>query len=251
MQGMRSLIVLLILGAIFIAAPLAYAQSDLPVTEDKQTSEQAFDQAFEQLKASRDIQFEHEAYEVTPPPPERKRSNFFDAIWRFIGSVFKFFAPLVSYAIWGVAAIMVIIIALAILRETTGFRLFNRSKARPKMGGQTIGYVPETEKARLLLEDADALAAAGRFEDAVRLLLNRSIADIENLGHAKIGQALTAREISSLKAIPLNARPAFSAIASIVERAVFAGQSLTKDGFLEARRAYEQFALPEAWSANG
>ena len=34
---------------------------------------------------------------------------------------------------------------------------------------------------------------------------------------------------------------------AIDQRAVFASQTLTRDGFQEARNAYERFALTEGW----
>ena len=81
----------------------------------------------------------------------------------------------------------------------------------------------------------------------MRLLLYRSVEDIENRLPRHIRMAMTSREIAALKDLPAKARQAFAAIASIVEKGVFAGLDITREDYQLARAAYETFASAEAW----
>ena len=63
-----------------------------------------------------------------------------------------------------------------------------------------------------------------------------------------IKPALTSRNIAELDALPVSARPAFSRIARSVERSFFGGREVDAGDFAECRRAYEAFAIPNAWS---
>lgn len=107
---------------------------------------------------------------------------------------------------------------------------------------------PETETARGLLGEADALARDGRYAEAAHLLLFRSIADIEERLPDFLRPALTSRDIASASALPAPARTAFSAIAGVVERGIFAVRPVDEKGWTEARAAYEQFAFGKSWA---
>jgi hypothetical protein len=98
-----------------------------------------------------------------------------------------------------------------------------------------------------LLRDADALAEQGRFDEAARLLLFRSIDEIESRRPRLIRPALTSRDIAGAATIPDGARGAFAAIVSMVERSLFAGRALALPDWRECRAAYEDFAFAGAW----
>jgi hypothetical protein len=119
------------------------------------------------------------------------------------------------------------------------------------------GHVPETEwrptpaAARLLLEECDALAAEGRYSEAVHLLLLRSIEDIEERRPRLVRPALTSREIGSLAAVPASARADFGRIARTVEHALFAGNPVDSVQFTHCRREYESFVFAPVWRSDG
>jgi hypothetical protein len=122
--------------------------------------------------------------------------------------------------------------------------LFSRKAPAPK----PERWRPEATVARALLEEADRLAAAGRYAEAVRLILHRSIEDIEGHRPRLVRPAYTAREIGRLSDIPDNARNVFVGIAGVVEKSFFGGQGLDAAGFADCRKAYEAFAFPGAWA---
>lgn len=108
---------------------------------------------------------------------------------------------------------------------------------------------PDHSAARHLLAEAEALASAGDFEEAVHLLLRRSVEDIAARRPDFLLPSLTARDIAAAASLPDRAREAFGAMARIVERALFARRPVGQPGWLEARAAYERFAFPGSWSA--
>lgn len=104
-------------------------------------------------------------------------------------------------------------------------------------------WVPRREEALALLEDADRLAAEGRFDEATHMLLQRSVSHIAHARPNWVEPSSTAREIAALPALPDTARAAFSAISTRVERSLFALRSLGADDWQAARDAYSEFAL--------
>ena len=118
-------------------------------------------------------------------------------------------------------------------------------------------WAPRREEALALLEDADRLAAEGRFDEATHMLLQRSVSHIARARPNWVEASSTAREIAALPALPETARAAFSAISTRVERSLFALRSLGAEDWQAARDAYSYLALANlaaralARSANG
>lgn len=133
-----------------------------------------------------------------------------------------------------------------------GERFALRGSQKAKQVDPDLSIVPNLkpaeDHARALLEDADALAAAGRFAEAVHLLLFRSIDEIQNKRSGVIGRSLTSREIGALGILPDPVRETLSPIIQIVERSFFGGQEVGEAGWKEARTSYETFAFGAAWT---
>lgn len=106
-------------------------------------------------------------------------------------------------------------------------------------------WQPERKAAQALLEDADRLAAEGRYGEAAHLLLQRSVVHIGEARPGWLVPASTAREIAALPMLPEQARAAFAAIATLVERSLFALRELERADWQVARAAYADFALAE------
>lgn len=105
------------------------------------------------------------------------------------------------------------------------------------------GWAPAPEAALALLEDADRLAAQGRYGEAAHLLLQRSVQQIAAARPDWLSPSSTAREIAGLRQLPDAARGAFAVIAREVERNLFALQGLAAPDWQRARAAYAAFAL--------
>lgn len=193
-------------------------------------------QAHARLMAEGDLQFRMSAVEPPAQPP-----GWLRPLLELLGSM----GPVLQWIFWiGLAAIVGLILFL-IGRELV--RVGREPKAdRTAMGAET--WRPDAAAAKVLLSDADALAAQGRFAEAVHLILLRSIDEVKARRPDAVRPALTSRDIRDLSALPEAARPAFTRMAQAVEASLFGGRPVDGDIFAACRRDYEDFALPRSWA---
>jgi hypothetical protein len=185
---------------------------------------------------------------VKPPPPPTRLPDWLVELIRALGKAIG----AAGHAL-GWVFLAGLVLALAIVLVFVGGELIRarwphlfKRKAAPRQ--RPVDWRPDERAARALLEEADRLAAAGAYGEAVRLILHRSIEEIEGRRPRLVRPALTAREIGGLEDLPDPARVTFSAIAAIVEASLFGGRPVDAAGFAECRRTYEAFALPGAWA---
>lgn len=114
---------------------------------------------------------------------------------------------------------------------------------RKKAVEAPAAWAPDAGEALALLEDADRLAAEGRYDEATHLLLRRSVGQIAAAQPGWLEPSTTAREIAALPSLSQAARTAFGTIAERVERSLFALRGLTVADWSAARAAYAEFAL--------
>lgn len=151
--------------------------------------------------------------------------------------------PALPYVFWAGVIVGGALILFYLARELLPESWFRRRRAAPT----ATDWRPAPEQARALLQDADSLAAAGRFEEAIHLLLFRSIDDLSTRRPGAVRPALTSRDIAGLEALPASARAAFGRLAEAVERTFFGGRAAGADAFSAARADYEAFAFAEGW----
>jgi hypothetical protein len=187
-----------------------------------------------------ELQFDFPKF-VPPQPPEW-------LVWlsRHLGWL-RWVAPYIGYVMWAIVIAALAMVLFLIIRSLIrrGFFSWWRTKEEKPPESE---WRPTSEAARLLLSDADKLAAEGRYADAIHLILLRSIEDISRHRPTALKPALTSREIGRLEALPLAAREAFAHIAAVSEHAIFAGREVGQREYAECRAAYERFAFPDVWS---
>jgi hypothetical protein len=212
------------------------------------------------LKADPSTQF---TLTPAPPPPQppawlrhlgewllevlRPVARFFDWISSFMPD-----APYARIFLWSVIAIAAAtLLLMAYQRIRHGeWRLPRRRAARnTSIGVEEEAWTPEAAPARVWLNEADAMAAQGRYAEAVHHLLFRSIEDIARHRPRLVRPALTSRELAAADAIPPSARDLFAGIARMVESSLFGGRPVAADDWNTARAAYTDFALPGTWRA--
>lgn len=196
-----------------------------------------FDAAHAVVAADKTLQFQVAAERPPPPMPD-----WLKALFGFLGDL----APLFKVIFWIGLAAIVLAILWFIAREILRIRLPDRQK--PKAPAGENDWRPAPGVALALLSDADALAEQGRFDEAVHLILLRSIGDIDGRLPNSVRPALTTRDIAGLGRLPDAARPAFSRIARVVEASLFGGRGVDRAAFTECRQAYEAFAFPGTWA---
>lgn len=198
-------------------------------------SEADFIAAHDRLRADTAIQFDMPIARPPDPPPQ------------WLIDLFRLIAPYMKWIAWGLITVAVLALLYVIVRHFLANGLpFGRSRAEPAQDA-AAEWRPEAGPARQLLREADALAAQGRYAEAVHLLLRRSIEEIERRRPHLVRPALTSRDIAAAITLPPEVRRVFSGIAGIVENSLFGGRPVDGEGWRAARSAYEDFALPQAW----
>jgi hypothetical protein len=232
-----------------------------PISEKAQGSAGAADglaAAHDALKADSSIQF---SLQPAPPPaqaPQWLRDAFEwlgDAL-RPVGRFFQWissFMPDAPYArilLWTVLAAAALGFAVMVYRRIREgeWRLPGRRRSvGVEVEAEEESWAPEAAPARSWLREADALAAQGRYAEAVHHLLFRSIEDIGRRRPRLVRPALTSRELAAAEALPPPARSLFSRIAGLVERSLFGGRPVEAADWTAARTAYSDLVLPGTW----
>ena len=194
--------------------------------------------AHEILLRHRDLQFEFASFTPPQPPPWLKT----------LARLLEAITPYVGYVFWGGLALGAALILYSLGRSLIAARWPNRRSAAGPRFTDEAAWRPSATKARTLLEDADRLAAEGRFAEAVHLILFRSIEDIEGRRPDLIRPALTSRDIAALDGVPDRVRRTFAEIAGEVEASFFGGRAVDAQAFSRCRGAYEAFAFAETWA---
>ena len=163
---------------------------------------------------------------------------------KWLAETLQVLAPALNVIFWGgvilIAALILYAIAREILRRLPGAAAAAMASAAPAAKPQ---FQPTRARAQALLEEADRLAREGRFNEAVRVLLHRSINDIEDAFPNLIVPSLTAREIGHIEQLSARGREVFVLIARAVERSLFGGRALDADDFAVCRHAYVDFVF--------
>src|SRR3954468_518770 len=193
----------------------------------------AFADAHRQLLGDATIQFDLPAPD--PPPPAADFSGLAGLM------------PVLQVLFWIVLAAIVLFVLYAIVMRLKGKEWAWRRRAKDEEPADE-SWRPQPAEARELLSEADRLAAQGLYAEAARLILFRSIEDIEDKRPDLVRPALTSRDICALVQIPGRPRSAFARIAAMVERSLFAGRPLVSGDWSDCRAAYEEFAFAEGWS---
>jgi hypothetical protein len=209
-------------------------------------SQEALRAAQARLMADPSLQF---SFDHAPkPPPPISLPHWLEAALRAIGRFIVWVGQGLGWVFVAGLALALLIVLAFVVREVIRARwpdLLKKKPAKPK--APPLDWRPTEAVARALLDEADRLAAAGSYAEAARLLLHRSIEEIEGRRPRLVRPALTSREIGGLEDIPQSARTTFAAIAAVVERSFFGGRDIDAAGFAECRRTYEAFAFPGAW----
>ena len=192
------------------------------------------------MRADADIQ-----YAPVPPikPPEEPEwlktlSEWLRAIFEPLGQALGMSWPVVEKILIALAILLVLWLVWRLIQPL----LERMREAKPEAVPE---WAPDRSAAVALLDDADRLAAQGQFGEAVHLLLQRSVGHISEARPDWLMPASTAREIAAFPMLPERARQAFGAIATRVERSLFALRDLDATDWTAARAAYADFALAD------
>ena len=119
------------------------------------------------LRADRSIQFDLPGL----TPPERPPA-WLEPLLAFL----KWLSPAFPYLFWGAVIAVALIVIYFILSNIEGFEWPWQRRAKHAEVDED-SWRPEERTARVLLAEAEALAAQGQYAEAARLLLQRSVED--------------------------------------------------------------------------
>jgi len=184
-----------------------------------------------------------------PPQPQPDTPEWLLSLFRAVGDFFQWSAPVLKVGLWIGAALLVLFL---LYHFVPGFaqwvdRLRFRRKTVDGNADDAVGQA-EAGAARALLSEADALAADGRFAEAVHLLLYRSVEDIEGRRPGLVRPAMTSRDLAEAQDLPTAARGAFSRIARAVEISLFGGRAIDAGAWAACRTAYAELTVPKSWA---
>jgi len=205
-------------------------------------------------------------FTLSPLPPPAKPPHWLEGALRWLGDLLRPLgrllrwlggllpdAPYARILLWGTIAVLVLLFLWAAVERLRHGRWHwprwrRRSVAAAVEADQAEDWRPEAGPLRRWLDEADALAAAGRYAEAVHHLLFRSVEDIARHRPGAVRPALTSRELARAAAIPPGARAPFARIAAEVERSLFGGRPLAERDWQAARAAYGELVRPQAWA---
>jgi len=203
--------------------------------------------AWRSVRGMQDIQFAPLPADPPKPPPEPPAwLHWLDSFFRWLSELFRPLGKLLGANWSGIEVLLIVLAALAAawIAWSLLWPLWRDRKGKSAPEAEA-GWVPARDAALALLEDADRLAAEGRFGEAAHLLLQRSVHHIADARPDWLSPSSTAREIGRIDGLPGRAREAFGVIAREVERSLFGLRGLAADDWQRARAAYADFALAD------
>jgi len=212
-----------------------------------ETPSGAVPESWREMRDNSAIQFD----EVELKPPEVHEpsepgwlsdalTSLFQGLGEILGPVGAFLGAYWYIIQWVLLALAIVFVLYLVLR--TFGPMAGRTR-RKRTAVAEPEWQPDEAESIALLEDADKLAADGRFDEATRLLLQRSVGQIAETRPDWVDPSSTARELAALPALSEAARGAFATISERVERSLFALRALNREDWEAARSAYANFAL--------
>ncbi len=197
--------------------------------------------AHQHLVRSGRLQFDLPGLPKPEPVPEWEKALL--RIFAWIGQFLHEITTTFGWVFW------VALVGLAVAFVAVVWNAVRKIEVPQKIQTVTLAELrPTLARSRVLLSEVDALAEGEDYDAAVRHLLWRSVADIEEKRPRLIPKSFTSREIAGLETLPPVVRGSFSVMAAHVEISLFAGQPLDRSAFEACRAAYTRFALPEVWA---
>lgn len=195
----------------------------------------AFDEAHRRLLANDQIQFSLEPFQPEQLPA------WLLSLFEFLGSI----SPVLRILFWAGIALLGLFLLYKLAERLDFLSWRKKDSSEP----DEPRWRPKEGVARALLAEADQLAGQAQFDAAARLLLFRSIEDIEARRPRLVRPALTSRDIAGAPDLPEGPRRAFATIVRQVELSLFGGKRLVEQDWQACRAAYEEFVFAEGWKA--
>ena len=152
--------------------------------------------------------------------------------------------------LWLIGAIvvaMILVFLVNALQNRSGFRINrDREQQEPELVETPVRAGPRAEDERTV-QEADALAAEGRFTEAIHLLLLVAMDRLKQELGARVAPALTGREVLGLAPIPTTAAAPLGRMVLLSEIKHFGGRAAARRDYDQCRHDFLRFSgLDEA-----
>ena len=148
--------------------------------------------------------------------------------------------------LWGLVALVVIVVAGTIIQQLTGYHRDPEPEAPRKVTDLQLAAVIERPR-----DDADELASQGRFADAIHTLLLRTLHELASQNLVRVTPAMTSREILARVNLGADAREALSGLIVAVEQTWFGDDVPQLDDYQRCRAQFDRFAAAYRRGAGG
>jgi hypothetical protein len=143
-------------------------------------------------------------------------------------------ATFLKILLWMAAVAGVLAVVLSLIRNRRG------AEARLAGAAGEASAAPTAELGAPRTE-AERLADAGRYDEAVHVLLLKTIEALVSLRPGGLPESWTSREIERGLPIPDGARPPFGDLVGTVEQSLFGGRAVGQDDWLRCRDRFNAF----------
>jgi hypothetical protein len=135
-----------------------------------------------------------------------------------------------------------VVLILILVWVVYAFRGYQRNvKLKPEV--EAAGPAPDAEVVNRPLGAAEALAAAGRYAEAIHILLLKTLEALAEKLADKLPPALTSREILGKVALGARARGALSGLVGAVEVTHFGGTEPSREDYQACLEQFQLFAV--------
>jgi len=155
--------------------------------------------------------------------------------------------PFSRAVFWGIVAVLVILLGAYLVRERTylmrrGRSPMHKEPKRPLENSEN----PVVSDGHTPVKETDLLADEGRFGEAIRILVLKSIEDIRVRLRLSISPALTFREILGRTTLPEDAHAALQSLVFAEERSYFGRHMPDAADYQRCRQDFlDYFANPK------
>jgi hypothetical protein len=143
---------------------------------------------------------------------------------------------------WAFVIVGVVLVLAQLVNAAPSLAARLRRRAAKGSGQAGVPIVADADRERLgdILAEADRLAGAGDFADALHLILLYCVAELRRRRGLGVPAALTSREILRLSALPEAPRAALAVIVAAVELSHFGGRAVDAGTYRSCRRRCEE-----------
>lgn len=148
------------------------------------------------------------------------------------------------YVLLGAAILGFVLLAVYVMRRMPRQMRATGTRPAPVIAAmRSPDAAPESVRQPGPLDEAEQLAAAGRFSEAIHFILLRFLAELRHRANLAIADSLTSREILRKDALPPPTREALGILIGAVELCHFGGRRADEKLFRHCAETYHAAAI--------